>query len=270
MRFAFGQFPVNVDGDEGILETVSTRFRKYLTTEGPSDYQLHLEMASSLAQDDGLPEGWHFSAGDGNGLATYSRNNRAVFALRKGKTHREMTVFTRDRSEIAVRTGMLFGTLTALHEHCVGLHGVTAVCGNKVIILSAQSGTGKTTLSHLLEQYGDAIVINGDFAMLSLDKDRVVFEPTPFCGSSGRCLNQRVGIDQVIFLAQAKENQWGKMTGMQAMKSFMSNAFIPAWESGMQQAIQQNIIEVLARIRVSRFAFAPEREAAACLLTNIK
>lgn len=161
-----------------------------------------------------------------------------------------------------VKLGIQFGILTALYRKCVGLHGVTMLCGNEIVVLSAPSGTGKTTLARLLEKYCDAIMINGDFAMLSVSNEGVIFEPTPFCGTSGRCLNHRVKINRIVFLSQSPINQGHDLFGREAMMYFMNNSFIPTWDPKMQLAIRTNIMKCISNLRVSLFRFAPTREAA--------
>ncbi len=168
-----------------------------------------------------------------------------------------------------VRIGIHYGLMMALHQECVGLHGVTLLCGNEIIILSAPSGTGKTTLGKLLEQYCDAVVINGDFALLHPTEDGVIFEPTPLCGTSKRCLDFRLVINRVVFLSQAKENTWYELSGREALSSFMSNAFIPTGDHGIQRVVQENIMKCLCGIKANAYAFAPTKEAAETFYKHI-
>lgn len=166
--------------------------------------------------------------------------------------------------------GLQFGLLLALNQQYIGLHGVTLLCGYEIIILSAPSGTGKTTLAGLLEAYRDAIVINGDFALLKPTPEGVIFEPTPFCGSSGRCLNRRLKVDRIVFLEQAAANVFQELSGREAMTRFMSNAFIPTWDRDMQQSAQENILKCVSALKVNAFGFTPTEEAAATLFDQLK
>lgn len=269
MRFRFGCYHLFVDGNKTIISLLSSQYQKYLTVDGPADYEIHFEVAEEDTFGPELTDGWSLNSQNDYWQLDYHQNNKAIFALRKGRTFRDITVFVNKPNDIPVKIGMQYATMLALYEKCIGLHGVTVLCGDKVIILSAPSGTGKTTLAHLLEKYGDAIVINGDFAMISIEGDEVVFEPTPFCGTSRRSLNQRLRIDQLVFLEQSQENRWKKISGRQAVNHLLSNSFVPIGDKHVKQMIQQNAIELLERIQVSTFAFAPEREAAVCFMDSI-
>ena len=255
-----------------ILDRISSWCQKYLAEDHVSDSEnseniLHLELAADDKSEKHVQEGWNLISE--NRKLVYSENGEALFALQNEETISETIISIYKNCYSSIRIGMQFGTLLALQHHCIGLHGVTLLCGNRIIVLSAPSGTGKTTLARLLEEYADAIIINGDFAMLSAGESGVFFEPTPFCGSSGRCLNHRVQIDQVVFLEQAKNNKWQSLTGRPAMTRFMSNTFVPTWDKVLQQTIQSNVLKIVSIIPTYLFGFAPNPKAAEDFMKHI-
>jgi len=174
-------------------------------------------------------------------------------------------VLVAEASDAAIRLGAQYGLMLALRDRCVGLHGATVRCGCETVILSAPSGTGKSTLAGLLEAYCGAQTLNGDFALLSADGDGAAFEPTPFCGTSGICTDRRARIDRVVFLAQAPTDQWRELNGREALVRFMSNVFVPDWDAAAALCIQSTVMSALKHISVSAFAFAPTAEAARML-----
>lgn len=259
-----GQYSIPLQAqDMGMLMKAYPKLTRYLMSSNENQTELSLMMIDGMVNKCvDHSEGWDVRYSDGFYDAVYLRENQSAFELQYGRASKNITVRFMTGSMIDLWHGLQYGMMLALHQHCVGLHGVTLLCGNELVILSAPSGTGKTTLSHLLEEYCDAIVINGDFALLSVSDEGIIFEPTPFCGSSGRCLNQRVRVDRVVFLSQSKDNRWLELDGRQALTHFMTNAFVPEWDDGVRQAIQENIMRCVSCLKVDAFSFAPDREAA--------
>lgn len=217
---------------------------------------------ASVADTSFINDGWIVDNSCGNKRFLYLENGIVLFAEQFGSSQNTVRLIVNVKTPKNIRLGMQFSLLLALHKRCVGLHGVTLLCGNEIIILSAPSGTGKTTLAHLLEEFNDAIVINGDFALLTPTENGVIFEPTPFCGSSGRCLNHRVKVDRVVFLEQSPVNIWSDLTARETLKQFLNNSFVPDWDSDMLPAVQTNVMSCISKLKVNRFAFAPDKEAA--------
>ena len=268
--YRFGQFLLCVRGNQELLNYLPS-----WNLEDVKDPNVFIPEIT-LTQEETDPftsdhseNGWNAETIHDAYKSVYVFDEKALFALHYKHVVKDVTIHLMKPIQSSIRPGLQFGVLTALYEKCVGLHGVTLLCGNEIIILSAPSGTGKTTLSHLLEKYCNATVINGDFAMLSLDAEGVVFEPTPFCGTSGRCLNHRVKVDRIVFLEQAKENNWQSLTVTTALVKLMSNIFLPAWDSKMQKSILENILRFIPYLEINNYAFAPLQEAAEMFFDNI-
>ena len=264
MLISVGRFVLSVEGKAVSKLSLPDRWQRYISVGQPPEGTASIR----LEEDDFLREerfcdGWKAIDGPEGKQAVYTDRGKALFSLQYISSEKQTTVTVNGSESRLLSLGLQYGVMTALHRECVGLHGVTLLCGNNVVVLSAPSGTGKTTLAGLLEKYCDAIVINGDFALLSPTEDGVIFEPTPFCGSSGRSLNHRLRVDRVVFLSQAKSNTWSTLNGREAVKQFMSNCFIPTWDKNMQKAIQTNIVNCISSMKVNGYAFAPTRKAAA-------
>lgn len=263
MVFAFGKKIIHIDGEKAILDQLHDGWKSFFLTDKvsvPIDAFLCFEEMPSV-DGDLCSDGWNVFP-DKKPSILYALNHEPLFAMEYRSCSSRVKVYVDGTNKNNVRLAAQYSLMLALHHDCIGLHGVTLLCGDEILILSAPSGTGKTTLAHLLEEYREAIVINGDFALLSCSGNGVFFEPTPFCGSSGRCLNHRVRIDRVVFLSQSLVNQWDEAKGREAMINLMSNVFIPSWDADISQTLKRNIISCVSHIGVNDFSFAPTKEAA--------
>lgn len=262
MTFLFGSFSVFISGNKDFFSYFPESWHRYIVKKWENTAEVKILVQEGFDVEKKVDaDGWNYYPFKKGRLVLYSEGGIQRFAIKYGEDLREMTVLVR-RFASDIQLGIQFGLLMTLSQRCIGLHGVTLLCGDEIVILSAPSGTGKTTLSHLLEEYCDALVINGDFALLSLSEESVIFEPTPFCGTSRRCLNHRVRVNRVIFLTQALENQWETLSGREATLQFMNNSFIPTWDIQSRQAVENTILECITHLKVNRFSFAPVRKAA--------
>ena len=262
MRIALGSFLLSVDGEDELLASIFAGWQNLQNIPDSFLSSIKIQLDSSDFNDLNKPEGWHAETEGSHQKAYYSCNGITYFSLEFDIPVNTIRVCFNGKSTIYAKMGVQYAIMLALRDYCIGLHGVTLVIRNEIVILSAPSGTGKTTLSKLLESYSDAIVINGDFALLRPTKDGVIYEPTPFCGSSARSLNHRLKVNRVVFLEQGKSNIWRELNGREALTSFLSNSFVPEWNSAFEEKITSSIINCIAALKVDNYAFLPVKEAA--------
>lgn len=269
MLFAFGSVKAELRGSDSLIGSFRESWHSFMTVEEGNQADVIIDISPLTFPDDSQnADGWSTQTVNGQSMNVYSRKGKALFAL-KQTDRKNVRVFVSGENRGIVRLGIQFAFMTAMYRECFGLHGVTIACGNEIIILSAPSGTGKTTLAKLLEKHCDGIAINGDFALLRPTEDGAIYEPTPFCGTSGRTLNHRLKVNRVVFLSQAIRNEWRTLDGREALTQFMSNIFIPNWDACITKTVQENILKSIPMIHVNSFAFAPTQEAAKTFITKL-
>lgn len=208
--------------------------------------------------------GWsHFLDGDGHHLI-YAEKDQPLFSIAYADGSNTYTVAGFKGVLLRViYTGVHYAMMHSLAGQAIGFHGVTMLCGDQVIILSAPSGTGKTTLATLLEKHCGGLVINGDFALLHPDlKEGVIFEPTPFCGTSGRCANYRLRVNRIVFLEQGRGNAYRSLSPREGCTRLLSNCFVPEWDAERTSAVQETALKIIEHVPMGLYSFEPTQEAA--------
>ena len=125
-------------------------------------------------------------------------------------------------AEYNVLAGLISGRL-----HPYGravFHGVSFLWNNKAWILTAPSGTGKTTqYFHWKELYGDRVrILNGDKPVLQvLDHGTVLVHPSPWNGKEKLGCMETAELGGIIYLRQGKQNLIERMPPEQAVRPIL-------------------------------------------------
>lgn len=261
--YQFGQFVIRFILENGVEFQPPLFWQRYHCVFPVNPVMTLFLSAAELPEGKNHINGWCHNRTAELSVVTFYERGSPKFSLSYREHCRDVWICAHKALDRNLMLGIQYGMLFAIAPMCVGLHGVTVICGNQAIILSAPSGTGKTTLAKLLHKYCEAAIVNGDFAMLSVDEQhRVVFEPTPFCGTSKRCFNQRLYIDRIVFLEQAPENRWEELPSRCKVESVLSNLFIPEWDAEASSMVHSHAMSIMEAVPISRFAFEPTEEAA--------
>lgn len=265
--YSFGPYNFTLCCKESELSLIPNTWKKYRSSFDGSHFTIRASLENPL-ESHSNKDGWTSESTGNEHYVTFAENSKSLFSISYSDSSAVYKVIAVQRKNLL--TGMQFALMLALRDKCIGLHCSTVICGGKAVLLSAPSGTGKTTISDLLSKYCETVTINGDFALLSPHKTYgLLFHPTPFCGTSGQCHNQTLPIDRIIFLAQGTENIFIDLNTRQALMHLMSNTFIPPWDSKMQAQIKSTIMDIADRIPVSLYSFQPTRAAAELLYSIV-
>lgn len=126
-------------------------------------------------------------------------------------------------------------------NRCV-YHAVAFLYKNKSYLITAQSGTGKSTqLKNWMQLYGDETkIINGDKPVIEkTNENTILVHPSPWKGKEGWGDDSLppAPLGGVIFLSQAKENKIERMTNLQAAIPLLSRfLFTVESEENVRQA----------------------------------
>lgn len=184
----------------------------------------------------------------------------------------EITV-TADRTDtagIAVIEGLvriLPGLLAKAQS--ILLHGVLMEHDGRGIILSAPSGTGKSTHAHLWQSCKNALILDGDLSACYRKKTGQESVWTgfgmPWCGTSGEYINREVPVTAIVVLEQSDRNMVCRLKGIEAFGALVPQLQRPVWDRQLAEAAVDMMTDMLERIPVFRLACRPDEEAAEVL-----
>jgi len=95
------------------------------------------------------------------------------------------------------------------------------------IIFSAKSGTGKSTHRRLWTKLSNAICINDDKNIISLEDDILYINPNPWCGKHMVENNIKQELSALVFLYQSKENKVERLSKIKAFKLLLGQIMVP-------------------------------------------
>ncbi len=145
------------------------------------------------------------------------------------------------------------------------LHGVLMEWQGKGIILTASSGTGKTTHARLWREYENALIINGDRVLIRKEEGQWYAFGTPWSGSSGECVNRKVSLDAVVFLNRGKINEVYPVSPIQGMEKILPRIIAPKWHEKYSLMAIDLAIKCLEEIPLYELYCRPDAESVCTL-----
>lgn len=151
-------------------------------------------------------------------------------------------------------------THLSLHQGLM-LHSSLIDVDGSGIMFVGPSGIGKTTQAELWMKYRDAIIINGDMALVHEEDGVFRGYGCPWHGSSPYCENRDVLLKGIIVLEQASENTIEKLDGLVLFERMMNNIFIPHWFKPGAESAMETIDHLLTNVPVYLLKCRKDEEA---------
>lgn len=109
----------------------------------------------------------------------------------------------------------------ALVLHCCWLEH-----DGQAILLTAPSGTGKTTHGNLWRKCFGSTIVNGDKALLQWANDRWLVRGYPFHGSAAECENKTMPLKAIVILRQGREDRIQRLSPMNRVRLLLSETTV--------------------------------------------
>ena len=161
---------------------------------------------------------------------------------------------------------ILFKKITnALMEHSTLLmHGTVVGMGDNAFMITAPSGTGKSTRARIwLEEYPESIILNGDKPFITVTDTSVIACGTPWCGKEGWNTNAMIPLRAILLLERADEDENNMIERISAQEAFpflMRQTYCEHDSVDIKRVVQL-LKKIECKVKLYRFHSVPTPEA---------
>lgn len=174
----------------------------------------------------------------------------------------EASVTLLDSKEDGLEGALIAAIMTHLStRRGLMLHSSLIDSDGKGIMFVGPSGIGKTTQAELWMKYRDAVIINGDMALIREEEEGFTGYGCPWHGSSSYCENRQVPLYGIIVLEQALDNTVKRLSGVTLIERMMNNIFLPHWYPKGVEAAMETVDHLLTQVPVYLMKCRPDEDA---------
>lgn len=142
------------------------------------------------------------------------------------------------------------------------IHASSLIYKDKAFLLSAPSGTGKSTLrNHLLNINKDIKIINDDKPLLEFDDDSIYTFGSPFSGEDKLNANTKKELTHIFFLAQGKANKVYELTDDEKTVEVLKNIYKPKLDDQWDVVLRQ-IDKLVSKVKIMKVEVVNDISAA--------
>lgn len=148
-----------------------------------------------------------------------------------------------------------------LQNNMLTFHGVLMEYCGKGIVISAASGTGKTTHARLWRDSKNALIINGDRAVCYKENNTWRGIGIPWSGTSGEQINREVKLQAIVILERSAQNEAFRINGLEAFNSIFPHIQYPFWDTILTDKMIDLLNDLLASIPIIILNCLPDLNA---------
>ena len=259
---------IRVSGASERMYSAHGLLEPFAAEPGEPDFTVTFEEAESLPE----PEGeCLFKAADRQVYGSGAMRNTyfgsvaqslegAYMRVRREGTASRVQLLYRNITPRVALTAMEAERLTALSGSFL-LHASFVRWKDRAILFTAPSGTGKSTQAELWCRYCGAELINGDRAIVRVERDGIFACGVPYCGSSGVSKNVTLPLAAIVYLSQAPETSIGKLGGYTAFRRLWEGCSVNVWDREELSSCSQTVLDTVAAVPVYHLACRPDQSA---------
>ena len=196
--------------------------------------------------------------------ATDRKKAKGLISFRISSEWEEFVLYQDETNTYGERAFHEFGSLfsyAVLNHHACVLHGVVMEYEGKGILVTAPSGTGKTTHTRMWRDHKNALIINGDRCLCRKVGGRWYAYGMPWSGSSGEYINRKVPISCIVSLKRGDTNHAEPMSVFDGTIYLMQRIFAPVWQGDLQTKGFDLCEELASEIPMLEFFCRPDLES---------
>lgn len=197
---------------------------------------------------------------------TVLKSQNALLSANSDWTEASITLL--DGKDDGLEGALIAAIMTHLStRHGIQVHSSLVDYNGKGILFVGPSGIGKTTQAELWMKYRDAVIINGDMALVHEEDGVFSGHGCPWHGSSPYCENRQVPLSGIIVLEQAEENTIERLTGITMIERMMRNVFLPQWYEKGVEGVMETVDHLLSTVPVYLMKCRPDEDSVAMVET---
>ena len=145
------------------------------------------------------------------------------------------------------------------------LHATYIRAGERAILFTAPSGTGKSTQADLWCRFRNAELLNGDRAAIITENGQVYACGIPFSGSSPVAKNAKLPLAAIVYLSQAPINTVTELKGFQAFRKIWEGCSVNVWDKEDVSRASESLLKILESVPVFHLSCTPDQAAVEAL-----
>lgn len=166
-------------------------------------------------------------------------------------------VIERDNSESRMEIALVYRKFieAALDHNIIFMHGAVIAVGNKAVMFTAPSGTGKTThIMKWLENLAGAFVVNGDKPLIKIQDNEITAYGTPWCGKEKMATNTKVPLEAIVLMERNERNLIEEISFGQAYPFLIQQTYLPHDPEKAKKTLDR-LYHLYGKVHIYRFRF---------------
>ncbi len=151
-----------------------------------------------------------------------------------------------------------------LLKNGITFHGSAIEKDHSGTIFIGVSGAGKSTQAHLWQRYRQAIILNGDCPVVTIENEAYV-HGTPWCGSSGESINRKTKLRNIVIVQKDADNRVEKLPTQDALLAMFQYVIKPEFDLVSLDMTLQFLEELVKRVNVYKLYCTKTEDAVRAL-----